>query len=51
MNGDFDFKTLGETIAKALGLKSGDFIEIARDRLDPNRVEVRRQVREQGSRA
>lgn len=45
----FSIKTLGEVIAKALGLKQGDSIEIARDRLDPNRVLVRRQVSEQGS--
>jgi bifunctional DNA-binding transcriptional regulator/antitoxin component of YhaV-PrlF toxin-antitoxin module len=49
MNGAFDFKTLGETIAKALGLKPGDDIEIQKDRLDPNRVLVRRHVNEQVS--
>ena len=44
----FTIKDLGETIAKALGLKPGDSIEIARDKLDPNRVLVRRHVN-QGS--
>jgi len=40
VNTALDVKTLGETIAKALGLKPGDDIEIQRDRLDPNRVLV-----------
>ena len=43
-----DVKTLGETIAKALGLRPGDDVEIQRDRLDPNRVLVRRHVNQQG---
>jgi hypothetical protein len=47
--GSFSIKALGEVIAKALGLKPGDDIEIQRDRLDPNRVLVRRHVNEQGS--
>jgi hypothetical protein len=51
MSSTFDIKTLGQVIAKALGLKPGDGIEIARDRLDPNRVLVRRHVNEQGSSA
>jgi bifunctional DNA-binding transcriptional regulator/antitoxin component of YhaV-PrlF toxin-antitoxin module len=51
MNGAFDVKTLGQVIARALGLKPGDDIEIQRDRLDPNRVLVRRHVNQQGSSA
>lgn len=49
MTGFFDVKALGEVVAKALGLKPGDDIEIQRDRLDPNRVLVRRHVNQQGS--
>jgi len=45
----FSIKDLGEVIAKALGLRPGDDIEIQRDRLDPNRILVRRHVSEQGS--
>jgi hypothetical protein len=51
MNGTFDIKALGDIIAKALGLRAGDEIEIQVDRLDPNRVLVRRHVSEQGSSA
>ena len=47
--GSFDVKSLGQIIAKALGLRPGDNFEIQRDRLDPNRVLVRRHVTEQGS--
>jgi hypothetical protein len=36
----FNMKTLGEVVAKALCLKSGDDIQIQRDRLDPNRVMI-----------
>jgi len=46
-----DVKTLGEVVAKALGLRPNDVIEIQRDRLDPNRVLIRRHVSEQGSSA
>lgn len=49
--GSFSIKDLGAAIAKALGLAPGDEIEISRDRLDPNRVLVRRHVNEQGSSA
>jgi hypothetical protein len=42
MNNVFDIKTLGEIIAKALGLQPGENVEIRRDRLDPNRVMVLR---------
>lgn len=49
MNSAFDIKALGAAIAKALGLRPGDDIEIQRDRLDPNRVLIRRHVNEQGS--
>jgi hypothetical protein len=45
----FDVKTLGTLVAKALGLRPGDSVEIQKDRLDPNRVLVRRQVNQQGS--
>ena len=45
----FNTKTIGEIVAKALGLRPGDDVEIQRDRLDPNRVLVRRHVSEQGS--
>ena len=51
MTGAFDVKALGETIAKALGLRPGDDVEIQRDHLDPNRVLVRRHASEQGSSA
>ena len=46
--GSFSIKDIGAAIVKALGLRPGDSIEIARDRLDPNRVLVRRHVSEQG---
>ena len=46
--GSFDVKSLGQIIAKALGARPGDDIEIQKDRLDPNRVLVRRHVNEQG---
>jgi hypothetical protein len=49
VQGSFSIKALGEVIAKALGLAPGDEIEISRDRLDPNRVLVRRHVSDQGS--
>jgi hypothetical protein len=49
MNGTFDIKTLGEVIAKALGLKPGMNVEIQRDRLNPNRVLVLRVADEQES--
>jgi protein involved in polysaccharide export with SLBB domain len=44
----FDIKALGAAIAKALRLKPGDDISVQIDRLDPNRVLVRRHVSEQG---
>ena len=47
----FTLKTLGEVVAKALDLRSGDDIEIQRDRLDPNRVLVRRYVNDRRSSA
>jgi hypothetical protein len=47
----FSVKDLGEVIAKALGLKPGENIEIQRDRLNPNRVMVLRIPDEQGSTA
>jgi hypothetical protein len=37
---------LGETIAKALGLRPGDNIELRRDKLDVNRVLVIRHAQE-----
>ena len=45
----FTIKDLGTAIAKALGLKLGEEVEIQRDRLDPNRVLVRRHVNQQAS--
>ncbi|MGA2239639.1 MAG: hypothetical protein ABSG74_10550 [Candidatus Bathyarchaeia archaeon] len=33
-------KTIGEVVARALGLQPGDDVEIARDRLNPNRLLV-----------
>jgi len=39
-DGSFTFKDLGATIAKILGLNSGEDVEIQRDRTDPNRVLV-----------
>ena len=35
-------KSLGELVARALGLQLGDDVEIARDRLNPNRLLVLR---------
>jgi hypothetical protein len=49
--GSFSIKDVGAAIVKALGLKPDDEIEILRDKLDPNRVLVRRHVSEQGSSA
>jgi bifunctional DNA-binding transcriptional regulator/antitoxin component of YhaV-PrlF toxin-antitoxin module len=43
----FDVKMLGETIAKALGLKPGDDLELSKDRLDPNRLLVVRHPQEE----
>lgn len=40
-----DAKTLGELVAKTLGLRSNDTLELKRDRLNPNRILVVR-VRE-----
>lgn len=40
MVGSFDVRTLGETIAKALGLKVNESVEIQRDRLNPLRILV-----------
>jgi len=44
--GSFSIKALSEIIAKALCLEPGDVVLIQRDRLDPNRVLVRREQRE-----
>jgi hypothetical protein len=38
----FSIKDVGAAIVKALGLLPNDEIEILRDKLDPNRVLVRR---------
>jgi len=46
LNG-YDVKALGEVIAKALGLISGDDIEVQRDLLNPNRILVLRHPQEQ----
>ncbi len=51
MNAAFDVRALGETIAKALGLRPGDDVEIQRDKLDANRVLVRRHANDSGSTA
>jgi antitoxin component of MazEF toxin-antitoxin module len=40
---------LGETIAKALGLKPGDDLEVSKDRLDPNRLLVIRHPQEESA--
>jgi hypothetical protein len=42
MSSTFDIKTLGQVVAKALGLKSGENVEIQRDRLNPDRVMILR---------
>jgi len=49
--GSFSIKTLGEVIAKALGLRPGDSITIQRDRLNGDRVMVIRGAEEPGSSA
>jgi hypothetical protein len=51
MNSTFDIETLGQVIAKAIGLKPGENVEIQRDRLNPNRVLVLRVPDQQGSTA
>lgn len=38
----FNVRSLGELVARALGLQPGDDVEIARDRLNPNRLLVLR---------
>ena len=45
----FSIKDLGAAIVKALGLKPNDEIEILRDKLDVNRILVRRHANDQGS--
>lgn len=42
----FTFKDLGETIAKLLGLRSGETVEVQRDRLNPNRLMIIRHGKE-----
>jgi hypothetical protein len=49
MNSAFDIKALGETIAKALGLKPGDNLELRKDRLDPNRLLLVRHPQEESA--
>jgi hypothetical protein len=49
MTESFSIKTLGEVIAKALGLRSGDDVEIQRDRLDPNRVLIIRHTSQEAT--
>jgi len=36
----FTVKDLGPTIAKILGLKDGDIVEIARNKLDANELKI-----------
>lgn len=48
MPSSFDVKALGEVIARALGAKPGDTLEVQRDKLNPNRVMVLRVVNEPG---
>jgi hypothetical protein len=45
----YNMKTLGEVIAKALGLKPGDDIQILKDRLNANRLLILRVTDEQES--
>ncbi len=40
LTGSFDVKALGELIVRALSVQAGETIEVARDRLDPNRILV-----------
>jgi hypothetical protein len=40
MTETFNAKSLGKLVARALGLQPGDDVEIARDRLNPNRLLV-----------
>jgi hypothetical protein len=47
--GSFSIKDLSEVIAKALGLRPGDGVEIQRDRLEPNRVLVIRHPQEKSN--
>lgn len=46
MTGTFNVKSLGELVVRALGLQPGDNVEIARDRLNPNRLLVLRSPHE-----
>jgi hypothetical protein len=45
----FTPRDLGNTIAKLLDLSPGSNIEIQRDRLDPNRLQVIKLVEKSGS--
>jgi hypothetical protein len=47
LSATLDVRTLGEAIARALGLRSGETVEIQRDRLNPNRVLVLRVANEE----
>lgn len=46
MSDSYGIKDLGEAIAKLLGLRSGDDVEIQRNRLDPNRLMIVRHPQE-----
>jgi hypothetical protein len=45
--GSFSIKDLGETIARMLGLRPGETVEIQRDRLDSRRLMIIRHGQEQ----
>jgi hypothetical protein len=48
LTGTFNVKSLGELVARALGLQPGDDVEVARDRLNPNRLLVVRHAEAEG---